>query len=131
MDNNYQLSYRDLQETLTNINDNDNEKAFISIAVRRNLVNHTITYRIINNKNDERIQRDYIFYKSAQVITYVPQVHVKIKVIWFACALFPPRALYTVNCTNKMHSRKPSFVMTPAGFSWHCKSLFSIYAPIF
>ena len=32
-------------------------------------------------------------------------------------ALFLQRALYTVHCTNIMHSRKPSFVITPAVFS--------------
>ena len=32
-------------------------------------------------------------------------------------ALFPQRALYTVHCTDIMHSRKPSFVITPAVFS--------------
>ena len=31
--------------------------------------------------------------------------------------LFLQRALYTVHCTNIMHSRKPSFVITPAVFS--------------
>ena len=39
-------------------------------------------------------------------------------------ALCLQRALYTVHCTNIMHSRKPSFVITPAVFSEHCKSLF-------
>ena len=39
-------------------------------------------------------------------------------------ALFLQRALYTVHCTNTMHSRKPSFSITPAVFSQHCKSLF-------
>ena len=39
-------------------------------------------------------------------------------------ALFLLRALYTVHCTNTMHSRKPSFATTPAVFSQHCKSLF-------
>ena len=32
-------------------------------------------------------------------------------------ALFLQRALYTVHCTNIMHSRTPSFVITPAVFS--------------
>ena len=32
-------------------------------------------------------------------------------------ALFLQRALYTVHCTNIMHSRKPSFVITPAVFT--------------
>ena len=32
-------------------------------------------------------------------------------------ALFLQRALYTVHCTNIMHYRKPSFVITPAVFS--------------
>ena len=32
-------------------------------------------------------------------------------------ALFLQRALYTVHCTNIMHSRKPSFVITPAVFN--------------
>ena len=32
-------------------------------------------------------------------------------------ALFPQRALYTVHCTNTMHSRKPPFAITPAVFS--------------
>ena len=32
-------------------------------------------------------------------------------------ALFLQRALYTVHCTNTMHSRKPSFAITPAVFS--------------
>ena len=32
-------------------------------------------------------------------------------------ALYLQRALYTVHCTNIMHSRKPSFVITPAVFS--------------
>ena len=39
-------------------------------------------------------------------------------------ALFLQRALYTVHCTNTMHSRKPSFAIIPAVFSQHCKSLF-------
>ena len=39
-------------------------------------------------------------------------------------ALFLQRALYTVHCTNTMHSRKPSFAITPAVYSQHCKSLF-------
>ena len=43
-------------------------------------------------------------------------------------ALFLQRALYTVHCTNIMHSTTPSFVITPAVFSSHCKSLFCIYA---
>ena len=32
-------------------------------------------------------------------------------------ALFLQRALYTVHCTNIMHSRKLSFVITPAVFN--------------
>ena len=39
-------------------------------------------------------------------------------------ALCLQRALYTMHCTNIMHSREPSFVITPAVFSEHCKSLF-------
>ena len=39
-------------------------------------------------------------------------------------ALFLQRALYTVHCTNTMHSRKLSFAITPAVVSQHCKSLF-------
>ena len=39
-------------------------------------------------------------------------------------ALFLLRALYTVHCSNTMHSGKPSFATTPAVFSQHCKSLF-------
>ena len=39
-------------------------------------------------------------------------------------ALFLQHALYTVHCTNIMHSRKLSFVITPAVFNQHCKSLF-------
>ena len=39
-------------------------------------------------------------------------------------ALFIQRVLYTVHCVNIMHFRKPSFFITPADFSSHCKSLF-------
>ena len=42
-------------------------------------------------------------------------------------ALFLQRALYTVHCTNIMHPRKPSFVITPAVVSFYCKLLFLLY----
>ena len=43
-------------------------------------------------------------------------------------ALFLQRALYTVHCTNIMHSRKPSFVITPAVLINTVNRYFVIYA---
>ena len=43
-------------------------------------------------------------------------------------ALFLQRALYTVHCTNIMHSRKPSFVITPPVLINTVNRYFVIYA---
>ena len=44
-------------------------------------------------------------------------VYLKVPYNMVCSALFLQRALYTVHCTDIMHSRKPSLVITPAVFS--------------
>ena len=65
--------------------------------------------------------------KSITVIIWENIVPIELVIIgfynMFCNTLFLQRAFYTVHCVNITHSTKPSFVITHAAFSQHCKSL--------